>query len=535
MPVMDTTPLFPHLPEAPPLDKNGLAPVIEHHKLTDAEKKAVTLGTIPSLRAIFTDPITYQLAEAIPTVNYESGGRKAQYPAWVYVGMTAAVSVLQSKAGTVTELRDPDVWQLVCQWARHTAEQYDMHIPFTEGAEYTRLRAFSRGPSRSQYHYFQARRFTPEALERLQEYGAELYVQRLQQFHIATPNGHQFNHLTRSRCLVVDGKVTNSPRRTLQTETVNKITGEIRTIRVDEARGLYAEGGDDANKLVWGSKWGAVVIADTLTNLRITLATEYMPHGEGHSEAETFTNLLRAHVHKFNGGVDAVLIDGAVQGKAINAIQTELGILVITPPRRASAKRKNSVPMPHNASERYEAAVVPYDAKHPARDWACGGPVLIAGGGTLWTQQRLDNGTLAYTPVTRGQINRQTYTRADGTSTYTFTIQLTIETCPECGQTHTWWESLTSKKSDEKSKFNRAQYLRAHTPADPEEWSRVYHMRGDVESNNARIEVAWYGQRMPAWGVHNQSIVMFGWTLYSAAKTRATYMKYLNDAIPIAA
>ena len=41
---------------------------------------------------------------------------------------------------------------------------------------------------------------------------------------------------------------------------------------------------------------------------------------------------------------------------------------------------------------------------------------------------------------------------------------------------------------------------------------------------------------MPAWGAHNQSIVMLGWTLYSAAKTRATYLKYLNDqAPPIAA
>ena len=530
----DELPLTPYLPEALPLDANGRAPKVKHRKLTDAEKKAVSLGTLPSLRAIFTDPITYQLAAAIPTANYEKGGRKAEYPAWVYVGMTAAVSVLRSKAGTVVELRDPDMWHLVCRWARHTAEQHDMDIPHTQGEEFKRLRARNQGPSRSQYHYFQASRLTAEVLEQLQEFSADLYVQRLQQFHIATPDGHQFNHLTRNRCLVIDGKVTNSPRRTLKEETVNKITGEIRTTRVDDARGLYAEGGDD-NKLVWGSKWGTVVIADTLTNLRITLATEYMPHGPGHSESATFINLLRKHVTKFDGGVDAVLIDGAVQGKAIDTIQTELGILVVSPPRRSDGKRKKAVPMPHNPGERYEATVVPYDAKHPARDWACGGPVLIASAGTLWTQQRLDNGTLTYTPVTRGQIKRQTYTHSDGTTRYTFSIKLTIDTCPECGHTHTWWESLTGKKSDEKSKFNRAQYLRAYTPADPDEWSRVYHMRGDVESNNARIEVAWHGQRMPAWGVHNQSIVMLGWTLYSAAKTRATYVKYLNEPVPIAA
>lgn len=528
---MDTTPLTSYLPVAPPLDAKGRAPKVRHRKLTHAQKAAVRLGVMPSLRAIFTDPFLYEVAARIPVVCRDKGGRKAQYPAWVYLGMTAAVSVLGSKSATVIELRDPDMWRNVCQWAKHTAEQYDIDIPHTRGDAHGQLRAFNQGPSRSQYHYFQASRLTPEVLEPLEDFSAYLYVQRLQQFHIATPDGHRFNHLTRSRCLVVDGKVTNSPRRTLKTETVNKITGEIRTIRVDQARGRYGEGGDE-NKLVWGSKWGTVVIADTLTNLRITLATEYMPHGEGHSEADTFTNLLRKHVTKFNGGVDAVLIDGAVQGNAIDTIQTELGILVIAPPRRASARRKNAVSMPHNPGERYEAAVVPYDAKHPARGWACGGPVLIAGGGTLWTQQRLDNGTLNYTPVKRGQIKRQTYTHADGTTTYGFTIQLTIETCPDCGQKHTWWESLTGKKSDRGAKFNRAQYLRAATPADPDEWKRVYGMRGDVESNNALIEVAWHGDRMPAWGVHNQSIVMLGWTLYSAAKANATYLKYLNDQAP---
>lgn len=53
-------------------------------------------------------------------------------------------------------------------------------------------------------------------------------------------------------------------------------------------------------------------------------------------------------------------------------------------------------------------------------------------------------------------------------------------------------------------KFNRTEYLRI-APATSLDHRRLYGMRQDTESLNAQLERAFYGQRLPAWGVHNQT------------------------------
>ena len=48
----------------------------------------------------------------------------------------------------------------------------------------------------------------------------------------------------------------------------------------------------------------------------------------------------------------------------------------------------------------------------------------------------------------------------------------------------------------------------ADRPATSEEHKRLYGMRQDTERLNAQLERAFYGQRLPAWGVHNQTAVV---------------------------
>jgi hypothetical protein len=77
---------------------------------------------------------------------------------------------------------------------------------------------------------------------------------------------------------------------------------------------------------------------------------------------------------------------------------------------------------------------------------------------------------------------------------------------------HVWWEPLLTSDTDTKTGFNRTEYLRV-APATSSDHRRLYGMRQDTESLNARLERAFYGQRLPAWGVHNQTAVVLLATL----------------------
>lgn len=72
---------------------------------------------------------------------------------------------------------------------------------------------------------------------------------------------------------------------------------------------------------------------------------------------------------------------------------------------------------------------------------------------------------------------------------------------------HDRWEPLLAVAGDEKAKFNRCEYLRI-VPATAPEHERLDEMRQDTESLGAQLERAFYGQRLPAWGVHNQTVVV---------------------------
>jgi hypothetical protein len=75
-----------------------------------------------------------------------------------------------------------------------------------------------------------------------------------------------------------------------------------------------------------------------------------------------------------------------------------------------------------------------------------------------------------------------------------------------------WWEPLVTTDADRKIRFNRSEYLRV-APATSPDHRRLYGMRQDTESLNAQLERAFYGQRLPAWGVHNQTAVVLLATL----------------------
>ncbi|MDQ6934632.1 MAG: hypothetical protein M3130_05015, partial [Actinomycetota bacterium] len=75
------------------------------------------------------------------------------------------------------------------------------------------------------------------------------------------------------------------------------------------------------------------------------------------------------------------------------------------------------------------------------------------------------------------------------------------------GTRHEWWEPLLPTTANRRTGFNRTEYLRI-TPTTTTHHARLYGMRQDSESLNNQLERAFYGRRLPAWGVHNQTSIV---------------------------
>ena len=92
---------------------------------------------------------------------------------------------------------------------------------------------------------------------------------------------------------------------------------------------------------------------------------------------------------------------------------------------------------------------------------------------------------------------------------------------------HDWWEPLTPTQSHEAHRFNRSDYLRVQPPTDPD-YSRVYGIRADTESLNAQFERAFYNRRLPASGLHNQTVIVLMAALAQNAWARPTWQRAID-------
>jgi len=153
----------------------------------------------------------------------------------------------------------------------------------------------------------------------------------------------------------------------------------------------------------------------------------------------------------------------------------------------------------------HAAQPLPWSRRRLSREAVCGGHRLWAAAGTLFEQIINAEGQTEYHELTRHQTKRDTTRHKDGTVRHQFYARYAM-TCPG-HPNHDWWEPLLTTAEDAKIKFNRSEYLRI-APTTSLDHRRMYGMRQDTESLNAQLERAFYGQRLPAWGVHNQTTIV---------------------------
>jgi len=395
--------------------------------------------------------------------------------------------VFGSASATARALADQAVWADVCTVAqRLTGEQAMAAVPLV-------------GPNRDHWAYFVKGRVTPEVLVQLVRLQRDLAIDRAREVGLLdTDDSYRVGGYRRDHVIGIDGKVFNSPLRTLDTERVDPCTGLMRAVRQDPARQRYGEGGEAG--VVWGTKFAIASVRSPLANHRVILGVAHFAADTRGGEGRVFTDLA-VDLAARSTGIHAFTVDGAWRGTHLNQVQTATGCAVITPARRLTARNGGITVAGHG----YATQPLPWSRRRAKREAACGGHQLWAAAGTLFEQIITADGASEFRELTRHQTKRDVTRRKDGTVGYQFYARYTLSCAGH--PDHDWWEPLLPVADDAKARFNRGEYLRVVSTTSTRH-RQLYGMRQDTESLNAQLERAFYGQRLPAWGVHNQTTVV---------------------------
>ncbi len=445
---------------------------------------------VARVRAIAGDPHIHALAADVTAANqrdHQIGGRPTDYPDWCLVVFGASIRIFGSASATARAFSEPSVWKGVLGAAA------------TVVGSGSAAAVPSTGPNRDHWGYFCKRRLHPAALQQLVALHRDLAVERAHEVGLLDPDvAYSPGNYRRDQVVGLDGKVFSSPLRTLDTDRVDKTTGELRPVRQDTARQRYGEGGVDG--IVWGTKFAIASVRSPLANHRVILGMSHFDATTPGGEGRVFTDLALDLANR-TAGIQAFTADGAWRGTHLNQIQTATGRGVIAPPRRRSGRNGGIVINGHG----HAAQPLPWSRRRQQREADCGGHQLWAAAGTLFEQIITADGESEFRELTRHQTKRDTTRHKDGGAHHQFYARYTL---PCAGRPdHVWWEPLLATANDAITGFNRCEYLRV-VPTTGVQHKRLYGMRQDTESLNAQLERAFYGQRLPAWGVHNQTVIV---------------------------
>lgn len=480
---------------------------------TQRQRQATAGTDLQRVKAIASDPHVYRVAELIAELNasrHLSGGRPRDYPDWCLVVFGACIRVFGSASATARAFQDQQTWHIVLEAARSVLGSHAVSV------------ASEHGPTRDHWIYYVKSRLKDTTLARAVELQRDLGVQRATDIGLLDASQQvSVGAYKRENVVGIDGKVFSSPVRTLERERVDRKTGEVRPVREDPARERYGEGGVD--NIVWGTKFAIASVRSPLANQRVVLGIEHFNSKVAGGEGRVFADLAEDLAERTKG-IHAFTVDGVWRGKHLDAVQSTTGCGVVTPPRHSSAKRGGITV----GRRSFSAQPLPWSPRRAKREESCGGHQLWAAAGTIFEQVIDVEGDSTFVELHRHQTKRDITVHKDGSEAHQFYARYSLP-CPRTTTTHTWWEPLLPVASDEANKFNRCEYLRI-VPATSDDHQRLYGMRQDTESLNAQLERAYYGQRIPAWGVRNQTVVVLFSALAENAWARSVGSATRQDA-----
>jgi hypothetical protein len=457
------------------------------------------VSALERLDAIIANRATYELAEVLPQADYSHGGRRRQYPGFMFIVFEALLSVYGSARHVEAELSHPLVWQHVCKLVRKRfPDRLDLQLPAT--------------PMR-RHHYLYARKHAlavPGFLEDLAGRHRELAAHQAEELGLCDPNGPgSWTHPHLDRMIHADGKVIAPLYRAKPGDTrVDATTGQIRPRRAEHDAGLHFEG---TGETAWGTKFVLVAARTNDPHGRVILDIDWVPKpgGEAATAMACFTR-----VAPLLPGAHGVIYDTALRGVHHQRLLRDLGWLSINrvtaavagadSPRRDEGQRE-----PKSAHVEDKTIQLNNGRTTTVRLYARDGAIGI---GTL-----TDTGDLYFTALERVRTHRN----RDGNGKYRWYNDYRL---PHHYGGGIITVRLHGTDDDTRRKFNRTENLRP-IPADDPDFARLYRRRNDAESINRGLDDSLWLGRAHSVGHQRQHLNLIGFALMINSLARARHRK----------
>ncbi|MFE1802403.1 hypothetical protein ACFW9L_40430 [Streptomyces sp. NPDC059517] len=445
------------------------------------------------IRDCLNEPLIYEMAEHLPAPA--SRGCPRQYPAVVYLLLSAMMTVTGSKRSAVGTLDDAQWRGVRASVRRNAGRTAAALLPLT-------------APSRFQYQYAELNLLAP-SIEILQDVFEQRAIeQALHQGLFPEDVTRNWVRPERRRLLVGDATVPKAPSKAEHAFTVDTTTGEKRRHRVDPAARLHYENGEKEKRLARGTKWFFASARDEGYWRRVILAVRHVAGGEYEDEAavavRSFTQLSR-----LLPGCMGVIYDGAFRGVHRDAL-ARLGLLVIN-------KQHGSVKP--RAYELLRLGRCRHD--------------LWCDQGRIAERVLLDDGTSTLLPVPVSRLeHRQGRTKSRWYhllhipcrhGAHPYRVQVGITTTPD-DRIGTDPDTGRRLKSDTERDFHRAEYLQ-QIPESTLTHQQLYPYRSDSESVHNQLDQSMWNNRMISYGLERQKVFTLGFALAQNATSKHVFLE----------
>lgn len=421
--------------------------------------------------AILSWPYLHDLAHALPSQRV---GRPRRHPLALHLAWGALARVHGSGNRLDVETTNRATWRRYVEIYNAAAAAHPHGEPVDPWCE--RLTAHT-------YRHTRELLCSDEHLASLRDWFSVCSVAQAQALGLITPDaGGSLNQPSPLRVVYGDGTVVRPMYSNRETNG--------RRIDTDAEEHTRHDGTIVGNNIVFTAARGPE------HNRRVILAVNRV--GEPGQEAAAALEVISNVVAVADGGVQAVVYDGAFRGNHHHALMDRHGVVVI-----------NKVhPATRDGKERTYRTVPLGTWTHPvgARDCA---HQLVAHHGDICDAVVTDDGTLANSPpLPRTQIRR--HRRADGT--WRFNIGVTV---PCRHAEFTAWVNPHPRPSDHNA--GRTDQIRLF-PESCDTFDDLYGLRNDAEAINSEFKRTLIADRAPALGWRRQLVAATSWAIFNNAR-----------------
>lgn len=438
------------------------------------------------LESLVANPELYALADAVEVPDPTDGGRRRDYPVFMWLLFDALVSVYGSGRRVEAELAHPIVWN-------HLRDLIRTRFPDDETKWLP-----PRPMRRHHYLYGRTRYLTTDAtLERLAEIHRHHAAVQAQSIGLMGASGGSWTHPSLERMLYADGKVVTPLFKAHPGDTkLNKETGELRRVRCEEDAGLHFEG---TGETAWGTKWVIVAGRTSDRHGRIIFDVGWVPTAGGEAKAAMGSfDRLRPSLPNAQG----VIYDTALRGVHHQHLLRELGWL---PVNKVTAQ-KAAVKQPRRrGGARVEKSTFVEDRIIELPDGTAETIHLFAQAGAIGIGRLGADGKLHFTELARIRTHRN----ADKSGRYRWYNDYRLP-ADLGGATIT--VRLHGTNDDVTRKFNRTENIRPIPPSDPD-FKALYRRRNDAESINRALDDTLWLRRAHSVGHRRQHLNLLTYAL----------------------